>query len=98
MTGAGTFHNLGGISIVTTANSIQPRKSFPRLKTIPSEQDTAEIGEIKVEPYTRPGGEGLRKIIAKIPEKKLELKPTYTTHLNTLWMFMKHVESNNDLG
>ena len=48
LTGAGTFHNLGGISIVTPANSIQPRKSFLRLKAIPSEQDTTEIGEIKV--------------------------------------------------
>lgn len=98
LTGAGTFHNLGGISIVTPAASIQPRQSLPRLKSIPREEDIAEIGEIKVETYMKPGGEGLRKIIAEVQEKHIELKPTYTTHLNTLWMFMKNVESNNYLG
>lgn len=51
LTGAGTFHNLGGISIVSPATSIQPRKPLPRLKTIPSEEDTTEVGDIKVESY-----------------------------------------------
>lgn len=32
LTGEGIFHNLGGISIVTPASGIQPRKHFPRLK------------------------------------------------------------------
>lgn len=73
------FHNLGGISLLPPANSKQPR--HPRLKSIHSEEDIAELGDIKVEPYIRPGGEGLRKIIS---EKKIEIKPSYTTHFSKL--------------
>jgi hypothetical protein len=32
-----------------------------------------EIGEIRLEPYTKPGGEGLRKIIAAIPEEEEDI-------------------------
>lgn len=62
------------------------------------EKDIAEIGEIKLEQYTKRSGEGLKKIIAEIPQANIKLKPTYITNLNTLWMFMKHIESNDYLG
>jgi hypothetical protein len=35
-----------------------------------------EIGEIRLEPYTKPGGEGLRKIIAAIPEEEEDIDLT----------------------
>lgn len=43
----------------------------------------------------KPGCEGLRRMTAEVEEKDVEAY--YTTHLNTLWIFMKHIESNSYL-
>lgn len=68
---------------------------MPRLKSLPSKEDIAEIEEIKVKAYMKSGGDGLGKITAEVQEKHIVEAYLYNTSKCTLDV---HEASNNYFG
>lgn len=44
-----TFHNLGGIMIITPKSMVHPREKIERLAKIPTAEDTARVVDIPLE-------------------------------------------------
>lgn len=86
---------MGSIQTVTPENGVEPRETIQRLKSIPPASEIAEKGHTPLEVYPASAGNGLKKVSVKIAEEEPGLKPTVTSKLNTLWMYLKY-KSNDD--
>lgn len=87
--GRNTFHYMGAIKVITPKENISPQKPVLRLKKIPTETEINELGSNPLLTYHGKVGDGLKKIIIKIPTQFPNIKSSSITALNTLWLLLK---------
>lgn len=88
-----TFHNLGGIMIITPKSMVHPREKIERLAKIPTAEDTARVVDIPLETRAINIKLGYKSLTYKVLNKKLELKTSENSNLRNFWMFLKYTNN-----
>ena len=89
-----TFHNLGGILIITPRSKAQPREAIKRLEKIQTAEVIAKKCDIPLQIRPMNLKLGYKNIKFQVLNKKLELNTSENGELRNFWMFLKY---NNNM-